>query len=192
MTTQELSSLRASWRQRGWGCCWKPSAASETLSGAVWSWVLRSRDLGIADRTHFLGALPRAQVLGVMADSDVFVLPSFSESCPYTLLEAMWSNLPVIASRVGDVPEVLADGEVGFLVEPGRPLELAQCLRSLLLDVHLRATLGSRGRSRVEQAFSAERMAARTAQAFEEIITRAGGDHRGRGSDDHHPTTLVR
>ncbi len=137
-------------------------------------WILEARRLGIEARLRFMGPLPRTEVFRRMDASDIFVLPSFSESCPYTLLEAMGSSLPVVASQVGDIPEILDDGDAGLLFLPGDAHRLAQDLRMLMEDAGLRSSLGAKGRSRVVQHFSAEVMAKRTLGAFEEILSKNG------------------
>ena len=106
---------------------------------------------GLAGRVRLAGE--RRDVPELLADADVFVLPSRSEGHPVSVLEAMAAGLPVVASRVGGVPEQVSDGETGLLVAPGDPLELAAALGRLAADPSLRRRLGAAGRARAEQAF---------------------------------------
>lgn len=138
--------------------------------GASGSWEARARVMGVDSRIRFLGQLPRPQVLRIMEGSDIFVLPSFSESCPYTLLEAMQSSLAVVASRVGDIPEIVEEGRAGLLFEPGRADTLGQALRTLLLDQTLRRSKGSAARAIIDKRFTAEIMGASTLRALEEMV----------------------
>ena len=92
-------------------------------------------------------------VPGLLADGDVFVLSSRSEGMPMSILEAMAAGLPVVASRVGGVPELVVDGETGILVDPGDAGALARALERLLGDPGLRQRLGSAGRERVDREF---------------------------------------
>jgi glycosyltransferase involved in cell wall biosynthesis len=85
----------------------------------------------------------------LLAGADAFVLPSAAENCPLALLQAMASGLPVVASRVGGIPEVVNDGTTGLLVPPGEPAPLAAALRSLA-DPALRARLGGAARAHAE------------------------------------------
>jgi glycosyltransferase involved in cell wall biosynthesis len=107
--------------------------------------------LGLDGRVRLAGE--RDDVPDLLAGADVFVLASASEGMPISVLEAMAAGLPVVASRVGGVPEVVADGETGLLVPPGSPQELAEALRRLLADPELRQRLGDAGRIRVRERF---------------------------------------
>jgi glycosyltransferase involved in cell wall biosynthesis len=110
--------------------------------------------LGLANRVRFAGE--RHDIPELLATADVFVLPSRSEGLPISVLEAMAAGLPVVASRVGGVPELVVDGKTGLLVQPGDPEELAGALCRLAADRRLRHRLGARGRARAEQAFDLE------------------------------------
>ena len=107
--------------------------------------------LGLSGRVRLAGE--RRDVPELLAAADVFVLPSASEGLPVSVLEAMAAGLPVIASRVGGVPEQVSDGETGLLVEPGDPSDLTAALDRLIADPSLRRRLGAAGRARAEQAF---------------------------------------
>lgn len=109
------------------------------------------RRLGLASAVELAGA--RDDVAKILAASDLFVLSSRSEGLPLSILEAMAAALPVIASSVGGIPEIVVEGETGFLVPPGDPQSLAGAIESLLDDSDLRRRLGAAGRDRVAQRF---------------------------------------
>lgn len=111
---------------------------------------------GLNDQVHFHGI--RDDIPAVLADASIFVLPSLTEGISLTLLEAMASGLPVVACNVGGNPEVVQDGESGFLVPPGDPSALAGAILKLHHDNELAAKLGLAGRRRVEQQFCIHRM----------------------------------
>jgi glycosyltransferase involved in cell wall biosynthesis len=107
--------------------------------------------LGLAGRVRLAGE--RHDVPALLAEADIFALASLSEGMPVSVLEAMAAGLPVVASRVGGVPEQVVDGVTGVLVEPGDPDDLAGALGRLVGDARLRRRLGGAGRARAEQAF---------------------------------------
>lgn len=123
--------------------------------------------LGIGRCTEFAG---RIQDMKAFYDSlDVFVLPSFSEGLPLSILEAMGRGKPVVATNVAGVPEAVRNGEDGLLVPPGDPAALADALRKLLTNPPLRAQMGAAGRQRVQAHFLTDR----AAQQVTEIYRRA-------------------
>ncbi len=102
----------------------------------------------------------------------VFVLPSLTEGLPVTLLEAMQAEVPVIATSVGGIPEVLGEGRAGLMVRPGDPLDLAAALRRLYEDEGFRAELGRRGKGAGVERFSGEEMAQRYHEIYKEVLER--------------------
>ena len=91
----------------------------------------------------FIGEVSNEQVPKYMATSDIFVLPSLSEGFPNVCLEAMASGLPVIATKVGGLVEIIRDGQNGFLVNPETPREIAEKISLLLEDDELRERISS-------------------------------------------------
>jgi glycosyltransferase involved in cell wall biosynthesis len=112
------------------------------------------RRLGLAAQVQLAGE--RSDVQKLLARADVFVLSSASEGLPVSVLEAMAASLPVVAARVGGVPEVVLDGRTGVLFRPRDPEELAAALERLVAQPALRRRLGSAGRARAEACFDLE------------------------------------
>jgi glycosyltransferase involved in cell wall biosynthesis len=104
--------------------------------------------LHLADRVHFLGHLPFAALVAEYRNATVFALSTQQEGFGIVFLEAMASSLPIIATRVAAVPEVVSDGVTALLADPGDESTLAQLLETLLGDAALRERLGSAGRAR--------------------------------------------
>ena len=109
------------------------------------------RRLGLDSEVDLAGG--RTDVAELLAASDLFVLSSRSEGLPLSILEAMAAGLPVVASSVGGIPELVLEGETGFLVPPGDPHRLAGAIERLLDDSALRRRLGAAGRIRVAERF---------------------------------------
>jgi glycosyltransferase involved in cell wall biosynthesis len=125
---------------------------------------------GIGGRVVFLGH--RRDAPELLASCDVFVLPSLYEGLPVSVLEAMASGKPVVATRIGGTDEVIQDGQTGLLVPPGDPEGLAQAIQRILADRPLAERVGVEARARVHKEFSAETVAGRTAEIYEELIER--------------------
>jgi glycosyltransferase involved in cell wall biosynthesis len=105
---------------------------------------------------------------------DVFVLPSGNEGTPVTAIEALASGCPVVATRVGGVPDVVTDGEDGFLVEPGDVDGLAARLAQLAIDPGLRATMGGAGRERMRSRYSVDRLIDDIDRLYRDLLERKG------------------
>ena len=111
---------------------------------------------GVSDQIIFTGH--RDDIDDVLAATDVVVMPSLNEGMPFAALEAMVAGVPVVASRVGALPELLDEGRAGILVQPGKPRELASGLCEILVDADKRTRLAKAGRARVVEHFSFEAM----------------------------------
>jgi glycosyltransferase involved in cell wall biosynthesis len=128
------------------------------------------RRLGLEDRVRFVGE--RHDVPDLLAAADAFVLSSFSEGLPVSVLEAMAAELPVVASRVGGMPELVLDGVTGLLVEPGDPDELAAALDRIVADRDLRRSLGIAGRSFAESHFDPDSFSRAHVDLYAEELAR--------------------
>ena len=123
-------------------------------------------DLGLTERVFLPG---RLEIRDWLERADVFVHTSRWEGFGIVLLEAMLAGLPIVATRVSAVPEVVADGETGLLVEPGDDRALAARLGELLADPARARALGEAGRKRARNEFSVARMADRTVDLYERV-----------------------
>jgi starch synthase len=113
--------------------------------------------------------LPKPQVIQLLTHATVFVCPSIYEPMGIVNLEAMACETAVVASRVGGIPEVVAEGETGFLVDPGNAAELAERVNELLGDPELAARFGKAGRKRAVEHFSWRTIAERTADLYRSL-----------------------
>jgi glycosyltransferase involved in cell wall biosynthesis len=115
-----------------------------------------AHDLGIARASYFVGY--QSDVAGYYRLFDAFVLPSVNEGTPVSAIEALASGTPVVANRVGGVPDVVSDGVDGFLVEPGDVEGAADRLAELASDPELRTRLGESGRREMFERYSVSRL----------------------------------
>jgi glycosyltransferase involved in cell wall biosynthesis len=136
----------------------------------------RAAASGAGERIVFLGR--REDVAGVLAHLDLFVLPTRAEGLPNSVLEAMALARPIVAHRVGGVPELVRDGEEALLVAPGDTAGLGAALERLLADEGLARRLAGAARRRVEEEFSFSARLARLEDIYERIATGGpdGGD----------------
>ena len=126
------------------------------------------REFKVERQVIFTGS--RRDIPELISIMDVFVLPSISEGFGNVLLEAMAMGKPVVASRVGGIPEIVTPGLNGLLVEPARPSEMASSVLKLLKDPGEAKRLGEAGREKVKKIFTAETMAKKIEAVYNEII----------------------
>ncbi len=117
----------------------------------------RLGELGLRDRVRFTGRLPNAEVASLLSGLDMFAMPSRREEWGVAAAEASASGLPVVATSVGGIPEIVVDGETGLLVPPEDPAALAKALERLIGDPGLRSRLGKAGRRRIEEFYRWDR-----------------------------------
>ena len=128
----------------------------------------KSRQLGLSGIVSFLGW--REDLPSVMASWDIFVLPSLDEGFGIAALEAMASGLPVVASAVGGLCELVQDDKTGWLVPAAEPAQLAGRLRELIVNFRKREAMGVAGRQRALDQFPVSRMVERTIAVYESLF----------------------
>lgn len=116
-----------------------------------------AQQMGIADRVVFAGFASQDKVGEYLRQSDVFLLPSLAEGVPVSLMEAMACGIPVIATYVGGVVELVQDGETGQVVYPGDPISLKDAIVRYLDDPELRESVSRQGRDKVLADFNFNR-----------------------------------
>jgi glycosyltransferase involved in cell wall biosynthesis len=141
-------------------------------------------ELGLAGRCTFAGARPNRDVLPRVAAAAVAVVPSLVEAFGLVNIEAMAVATPVVASRVGGIPEIIRDGVDGFLVPPGDPPAIAARLRQLLTDPALRHRVGAEARRAFLGRFERSRAVEAQADWLHQLAEnpRAQCEPQGRGT----------
>ncbi|MBI9020368.1 MAG: glycosyltransferase [Verrucomicrobia bacterium] len=133
-------------------------------------------ELGLNEQVLVKGAQPRPAVVRSLGDADVLVLSSIQtrdgsrEGIPVALMEGMACGLPVVASRISGIPELVEEGVSGLLFEPGNAVEMADALEQLARDPELRARMGHCARERVEESFDLVKNAHALAQRIKSQI----------------------
>jgi glycosyltransferase involved in cell wall biosynthesis len=150
-----------------------------------------ARELQLADAVHFLGVRP--DVPELLALLDVLVLTSRMEANPVSILEAMATEKPVVATRVGSIPETVLDGQTGYLVPPGDAEQIADRVVELLSAPDRAEAMGRAGREHVITAWSVDRMVTGYEDLIAEIYQAkasgpAGRERAGRVARSESPT----
>lgn len=160
----------------------EPRNISLRIVGEDWGGVTQlrmlSKSLGVEQQVQFAGRESRGELIRSYLSADVFVLPSLFEPFGIVLLEAMAAGLPVVASRVGGIPEIVEDGATGILVQPGDATALSLALETLISDPPLRQRMGQAGRRRAEK-YSWEIIIPRIREVYEEAISESDRPRAG-------------
>jgi len=123
---------------------------------------------GLSQKIYLLGE--REDVPDLLGSAEIFVLSSKKEGLPRTIIEAMLSGLPVVATRVGGIPELVEDGVTGFLVPRENSEALATALQRLIEDPDLFRAMGEAGRKKALLEFTLDRMLKQTLRVYEEVL----------------------
>ena len=126
-----------------------------------------ANELGLT-QVEFLGE--RSDVAELLVQADLFVLSSLSESLPVSVIEAMRAGLPVVATDVGGMAELVVDGQNGYLVAPKDVNQLCQRLADLMTEPQLRQQMGSAARSRFEQFFTLQQNGSRLLSLYRQLV----------------------
>lgn len=131
---------------------------------------LRSRFLHLIESGYVIMTGRRDDVDDLNAMADIFVFPSLHENLPFSLLEAMNAGIPVVATAVGGVPEIVESGRTGFLVPPANARALAGCILRLHADDRARHRMGAAGRERLSCCFSAGEATRKTGDVYRSLL----------------------
>jgi len=127
-----------------------------------------ARRSGLGSKVIFTGE--RKDIPEILAASDIFLLSSRWEGLPLTIIEAMMTGLPLVATRVGGIPELVEDGVTGYLVPPQDPSAIAFAVQKLLVNSQLCSSMGARGRERALEHFTVDQMLRRTETVYVDAL----------------------
>lgn len=143
--------------------------AEEDLAAAV-------SELDLSSRIDLVGAKGQDEVAASFRQADIYCMPSFQEGLPIVIMEAMAAELPVVVTAIAAIPELVVDGESGYIVPPGRADALADAIEVLCTDAERRRTFGEKGRQAVVASHDADACAAQVADFL--AVTSGGRDRR--------------
>ena len=146
---------------------WHLYAAGRDVDHGMAKYRARCQELNIAENVTFLGQISHKQIIAHLHQSQLHIHPSHHEGLPNSILEAMSAELPIIATHVGGIPELVKDGESGILLPPHRPDELAKALKYLLQNPEIRQKMGSQGAAIARENFTL----AQAVKNFEQLYT---------------------
>lgn len=121
---------------------------------------------------RFVGSRPNDEIPVWVNAADVFVLPSKSEGTPVVLLEALSCGIPVVASKVGGIPNLVKNGETGYLVEPEDVSMFEKRLRELLENPEKRRQMGQQGRKDMIENYDSQKIAERISQVYKKVLSK--------------------
>lgn len=147
--TKGIDTLLEAWRMVNRR---EPNARLALVGGGGAEYKAMAVEMGIAGAIDFVGF--QKDVRTWLAAADILALPSRNEGAGRVLLEAMATGLPIVASRVGGIPEYVGENSTSFLVPPGAPAPLAEALLKLISDPVLRKNMGAAGREKAEREFN--------------------------------------
>jgi len=131
--------------------------------------IIHEKEL-ITSHTKFLGYIYNEKKIRIFYESDIFILPSYSEGLPITMLEAMAAGLPVIATSVGAIPEVIEDGKNGFLIKTGDYHALAEKILILAKDKKLRQKMGKNNIEKIRKQYGEEVVIKKLNNVYEKLL----------------------
>jgi N-acetyl-alpha-D-glucosaminyl L-malate synthase BshA len=132
-----------------------------------------SKEVGLEKKVYFVGRKNHEEIPSWLNACDIFILPSWSEGHPVSLIEAMACSRPVIATRVGGIPETVVDGVTGILIDKGDIQGLTNAIYQLATNRAMREQMGKAGRIRAEQFFTWEKNAEETMNVYKELLNKS-------------------
>ena len=127
-----------------------------------------TKSLGLGNSVIFTGF--RQDITNILQETDILVMPSLREGLPMILLEAMATGVPVIAARVGGIPEIIIDAETGLLVNPKDTLGLSRAIKRLIEDKDLRLRLSNNAKKMIDSEFNISNMVNKTESLYEGVF----------------------
>ncbi|MHC4116772.1 MAG: glycosyltransferase family 4 protein [Planctomycetota bacterium] len=125
---------------------------------------------GLEDKVHFLGNISIKNVQEELSKANCLAAPSFQENAPLTIAEAMAAGVPVVAAKVGGIPEMVEDGKTGLLVDPHDTNNICQAISRVLSDCKLAESMGRLAKKAAADRFRASTVCERTLQAYREVL----------------------
>lgn len=150
-------------------------AGNGSIEDKLRNWIEQNN---INDKVTFAGYLRSKEKAQFLLDADIFVLPSYTEGCPVSLLEAMAAGLPIVASRVGGIPSIIEDGINGFLVSPKDSNDLKNKLFTLIQNRALMKKIGSTNKKIAWEKYESRLITGKIENIYSSMLAERGS-HAG-------------
>jgi glycosyltransferase involved in cell wall biosynthesis len=127
-------------------------------------------EYGLKRFVYCLGGKYNIEKMNILSESDILAYPTKEDAFPLVLLEAMQAGLPIVATKVGAIPEIIDDGETGFLIDKNSPSQLAQKIKILINDLDLRTEMGLKGKDKYLNKYTIDKFEENLAATFLDIL----------------------
>ena len=125
---------------------------------------------GLQGKVHFLGNISIEEVQSELSEANCLVVPSFQENAPLSIAEAMAVGVPVVAAKVGGIPEMIEDGGTGLLIDPHDANSICEAVSKVLSDQKLAQSMGQRAKEAAQDRFRASAVCEKTLQAYRDVL----------------------
>jgi len=146
-------------------------AGKEDGHGEIYKLTQLANNLGVSSQVEFLGPVTGPSKIHLLKNVDIMILPSYGENMPLSIMEGMAAKIPIVASNVGAIPEMLENGKLGILIHPGNPIVLAESINKLFYNSSMAHSFAASGHKKARALYDIEKIAIQLDKLYKEVIT---------------------